>query len=149
MTTQSSGPTLSFSISRVLAAPPEQVFKAFTDPEWYSQWWGPEGCSSRVTQLELEVGGAYRVDMKLPDGNEAVLYGTYREIDPPRLLAFSLAWEGTPDETLVTLELEPHADGTELTVTHEGFKDQEYCDQHEHGWTSSIDRLERLLAHNS
>lgn len=149
MTTQASGPTLSFSLSRVLAAPPEQVFKAFTDPEWYSQWWGPEGTSSKVTQLELKVGGAYRVDMKLPDGNQTVLYGTYREIDPPKLLAYSFAWEGLPDETLVTLELEPHADGTELTVTHEGFTDQTMADQHEGGWSGSIDRMEKLLATSS
>ncbi len=146
MTTQNSGPALSFSLSRVLAAPPEQVFRAFTDPDWYSQWWGPEGCSSNVTQLDLEVGGAYRVDMVLPDGNETTLYGTYQEIDPPRLLAYSFGWEGAPERTLVTVELEPHADGTELTVTHEGFTDQDTCNGHEHGWISSVDRLERLLA---
>ncbi len=149
MTTQSPGPTLSFTISRVMAASPEQVFKAFTDPEWYSQWWGPEGTRSKVTQLDLEVGGAYRVDMVLPDGTETVLYGTYMQIEPPKLLAYSFAWEGLPDETLVTVELEPHADGTELTVTHEGFADQERADQHEHGWVSSVDRLERLVTGNS
>lgn len=149
MTTQSPGPTLSFSTSRVLAAAPEQVFKAFTDPDWYSQWWGPEGTVSKVTQLDLRVGGAYRVAMKLPDGNETALYGTYREIDPPKLLAYSFAWEGMPDQTLVTVELEPHEDGTELTVTHEGFTDQTLCDQHEYGWSGSLDRIEKLLANES
>lgn len=145
MTTQSPGPTLSLSLSRVLAAPPEQVFRAFTDPNWYSQWWGPEGTDSEVTQLELEVGGSYRVKMNLPDGNVAVMYGTYREIDPPRLLSYSLLWEGEGAETLVTLELEPHADGTELILTHEGFTDQMRADQHEHGWTDSLSRLEKVL----
>ncbi len=146
MTTQS--PTLSFSTSKVLAATPEQVFKAFTDPQWYGQWWGPEGTRAEVKQLDLEVGGAYRVDMNMPDGNSTVMFGTYQEIDPPRLLAYSLAWEGEGMETLVTLEIEPHDDGAELTVTHEGFTDQVRADQHEHGWTSSLARLEELLSEN-
>lgn len=149
MTTQSPGPTLSLSLSRVLAAPPEQVFKAFTDPEWYGQWWGPEGTRSEVRQLDLQVGGSYRVDMHMPDGTTAVMYGRYSEIDPPQLLAYSLAWEGDPSETLVTLEFEPHKDGTELILTHEGFTDQARADQHEHGWTGSFTGLDKLLATQS
>ncbi|MDA1298146.1 MAG: SRPBCC domain-containing protein [Chloroflexi bacterium] len=149
MTNQSPGPTLSLSMSRVLAASPEQVFRAFTDPDWYGQWWGPEGTRSEVRQLDLQVGGAYRVDMHLPDGSLAVMYGRYREIDPPQLLAYSLAWEGDPTEMLVTLEFEPHEDGTELTVTHEGFTDQARAGQHEQGWASSLDRLVSLLANQS
>ena len=149
MTTQSPGPTLSLSMSRVLAASPEQVFRAFTDPEWYGEWWGPEGTSSEVKQLDLQVGGSYRVDMVMPDGSVHVMYGRYKEIDPPQLLAYSLAWEGESVETLVTLEFEPHEDGTELTVTHEGFADQARADQHEHGWVGSFSRLESLLAKHS
>ena len=145
MTTQSPGPTLSLSMSRVLPAAPELVFRAFTDPGWYGQWWGPEGTSSEVKQLDLRVGGSYRVDMSLPDGNTAVMYGRYEEIDPPKLLSYSLAWEGEAAETLVTLEIEPHEDGTELTITHEGFVDSTRVDQHEHGWRDSLDRLDRLI----
>lgn len=145
MTTESQGPTLSLSMSRVLAAAPEEVFKAFTDPAWYGQWWGPEGTNSEVKQLDLEVGGSYRVDMSLPDGNTAVMYGRYEEIDPPRLLSYSLTWEGEAVETLVTLEMEPHENGTELTVTHEGFVDSTRVDQHEHGWSDSLNRLGELL----
>ncbi len=146
MTTQSPGPTLSLSMSRVLAATPEQVFRSFTDPEWYATWWGPEGTTSTVRQLELEVGGAYRVDMSLPDGNSTVMYGQYREIEPPGLLVYTLAWEGEGLETLVTIEIEEHEDGAELTLTHEGFADEERVGQHEHGWASSFNRLENLLA---
>jgi uncharacterized protein YndB with AHSA1/START domain len=149
MTNQSSVPTLSVSLSRVLAAPPDQVFRAFTDPDWYGQWWGPEGTRSEVKQLDLRVGGAYKVNMVMPDGSVHVMYGSYREIDPPQLLAYSLAWEGDPAETLVTLEFEPHDDGTELTLTHEGFADQVRADQHEHGWTSSFERLVSLLVEHN
>lgn len=146
MTSQIPGPALTLSMSRVLAAEPEQVFRAFTDPEWYGTWWGPEGTRSEVKQLDLRIGGSYRVEMRLPDGNTTTLYGTYREIDPPRLLSYSFIWEGEGIETLVTLEMEPHEDGTELTLTHEGFTDGERRDQHGIGWGSSFDRLERLLA---
>ena len=131
---------------RILSATPEQVFKAFTDPDSYSRWWGPPGCSSRVTQLDLEVGGTYRLDMTMPDGTLTGLHGTYREIDPPKLLSYSFQWEGDDLETLVTVELEPHAEGTELILTHEGFTDQERCDMHEQGWAGSLDRMVEVLA---
>ncbi len=146
MTTQDSQPSLGFTLRRVLAATPERVFRAFTDPDWYSQWWGPPGCSSQVRQLDLEVGGAYAIVMTLPDGSQIGLRGTYREIEPPRVLAYSFQWEGDELETLVTVELEPHADGTELIVTHEGFTDQEFCDEHEKGWAGSLERMVELLA---
>lgn len=145
MTTQSPGPSLTLSMSRVLAATPEQVFRAFTDPQWYAQWWGPEGTRSEVPQLDLRVGGSYRVDMHMPDGNVATMFGQYREIDPPKLLSYSWAWEGEGVETLVTLEIEPHEDGAELTITHEGFQDDKQVEMHEHGWAGSLDRLATLL----
>ena len=141
MTSQSPGPSLSLSLSRVITVEPEQVFKAFTDPEWYSAWWGPPGTRSEVRELDLRVGGAYRIDMHLPDGTLAVLYGRYRQVRPPALLSYTWAWEGEGVETLVTLEIEPHPAGTELTVTHEGFTDQPQRDMHEQGWSGSLDRL--------
>ena len=146
MTTQNLQPSLGFTMRRILSATPEQVFKAFTDPDSYSRWWGPPGCSSTVTQLDLEVGGTYRLDMTLPDGTLTGLHGTYREIDPPKLLSYSFQWEGDDLETLVTVELEPHAEGTELILTHEGFTDQERCDMHEQGWAGSLYRMVEVLA---
>jgi uncharacterized protein YndB with AHSA1/START domain len=141
----SQGPTLTLSMSRVLAATPEQVFRAFTDPRWHAQWWGPEGARSEVAQMDVRVGGGYRIDMHMPGGAVATMFGRYLEIDPPKLLSYSWQWEGEGVETRVTLEIEPHEDGAELTVTHEGFKDESRVEMHEHGWGGSLDRLERLL----
>ena len=143
---QSPGPSLTLSISRVIRTTPEKVFRAFTDPAWYAAWWGPEGTQSEVRELDLREGGAYRIDMHMPDGSTVTLYGRYREIEPPRLLSYTWAWEGQPLETVVTLEIEPHSDGAELTVTHEGFVDQRDVGMHDHGWNSSLDRLERFAA---
>ena len=70
-----------------------------------------------------------------------VLYGTYREIQRPSLLVYSWAWEGMPGETLVTLEIDPHESGTELTITHEGFTDPEQASQHQDGWDACLVRI--------
>ena len=145
MITESTEPILTLSITRIFKASPETVFKAFTDPQWYEQWWGPEGMTSKVRQFDLRVGGAFRVDMHGPDGHVMTLYGQFRRIEPPRLLEHTFAWEGEGHETTVTIEFEPHEDGTELTVTHSGFTDQDRAGEHEFGWVSSFDGLDAFL----
>ena len=138
-------PTLNLSVSRTFKARPETVFRAFTDPDWYARWWGPEGSQCRNVRVDLREGGSYSLDMHLPDGSIARMYGTYREIVPPERLVYTWTWEGENVETLVTLELEAVEGGTELTMTQEGFRDSRAVAMHDHGWSGSLDRLEGLL----
>ena len=69
-------PESSFQIKRTLAAPREKVFSAFTDPEAIKKWWGPsEGFEIPSAEIDLRVGGAYRIGMKNPSGKIFYLFG--------------------------------------------------------------------------
>ena len=64
-------------------------------------------------------------------------------------LVFTWAWRSTPErESLVTVLIEPDGDGSLLTLTHEQFFDEAARDRHSHGWTGSLDKLERYFVRN-
>jgi len=139
----------SVTIVRRLPAPPERVFAAFTNPDVLRQWWGPEGASTPDPEVDLRVGGAYRLDIVGSDGSVHGLTGEYIEIDPPRRLAFTWNWtQGnyTGVETKVELDFVARDDGTELTLTHSGFASTEMCEDHRSGWESSFLCLQRAVA---
>jgi len=100
----------------------------------------------RLVEVDMRIGGRYHMVMKSPDGEEHDVSGVYREVIPQRKLVYTWAWKSTPErESLVTVELRAAGGGTDLTLTHEQFYDEEARDCHEHGWTGCLGRLERHL----
>jgi uncharacterized protein YndB with AHSA1/START domain len=73
----------------MIDAPREKVFAAWTDPEQFKQWWGPNHFTTPVSDIDLRVGGKYRACMRGPDGREYWSGGEYREINEPSLLVMS------------------------------------------------------------
>lgn len=110
-----------------IAATPEEVFEALTDPAQLEQWWGTaESYHTSGWQLEPSAGGEWSVRTTAPDGSEASVHGEYRVVDPPRVLEFT--WAASWDdfvETTVRFDLVPAVvrgvSGTRVTVTHSGF----------------------------
>jgi len=81
-----------------------------------------------------------------PSGVTHIVSGTYREVEPNQRLVFTWAWEGVESpETLVSVELRPQGADTELVLTHEGFPNVAFRDQHLHGWTGSTEKLAGLF----
>ena len=74
-------------ISRVIDAPRELVFEAFTQVRHLSQWWGPEGFTTTTRSFEFREGGAWDFVMHGPDGTDYQEWITWREIVPPRRIA--------------------------------------------------------------
>jgi uncharacterized protein YndB with AHSA1/START domain len=72
-----------FILTRLIDAPRELVFKAWTDPKLMAQWWGPHGFTNPVCEVDLRPGGAYRIVMRGPDGVDYPVTGVYREIVSP------------------------------------------------------------------
>jgi uncharacterized protein YndB with AHSA1/START domain len=139
----------SLTINRRLNASPEKVFAAWTDPEKLIQWFGPtETIPGSVTaDMDVRIGGTYRISFRTQDGEYHQVGGTYREIVPNQRLVFSWAWHSTPErESVVTVSLRPDGAATLLSLHHAQFFDQAARDGHEHGWTGTMDKLERLFA---
>jgi uncharacterized protein YndB with AHSA1/START domain len=137
----------SLTLKRRFNAPPAKVFAAWTDPEKMKRWMGPEGVQGLSCEIDARVGGRYRLVMRAPNGDEHDVSGFYSEVVPNEKLVFSWAWKSTPErESRVTILLKPDGTGTLLTLTHEQFFDEEARDHHRHGWTGSLDKLEKFLA---
>ena len=140
---------LVLQMTRVLPAPADVVFAAFTDPDELVRWWGPAGFSVPSLQFRAHAGEAYRIEMQPPEGDPFFLTGEFREVAPPARLAFTFAWEPpAPDdvETLVRLSFRDLGGSTEVVHEQGPFRTEERRQLHRAGWTDSFDRLERLLA---
>lgn len=138
------------TITRHYPAPIDAVFRAWTDPAQLVQWWGPEGMSVPVCEMDVRVGGQWRTCMTSPDGAEHWVEGTYREISEPERLVFTWSWDqedgSRGHETLVTVEFEAKDGGTEMRLTHALFQDAEACRLHHEGWASSFVCLDTHIA---
>jgi uncharacterized protein YndB with AHSA1/START domain len=98
-------------------------------------------------ELDLRVGGHYRISFSSVQGEYHEVGGIYREVVPNERLAFTWAWHSTPErESLVTVALKSDGDGTLLTFHHEQFLDQAARDNHERGWMELFVKLEKYLA---
>lgn len=136
-------------LTRTFDAPRDRVFRAWTDPDRLSKWWGPQTHSCPVAELDVRAGGKWRTCMLGEDGIERWVRGVYREVEAPERLVFTWAWEtdGVPgDETLVTIEFRDNAGGTEMNFTQERFPTAESRDLHNVGWTSSLAGLADYLS---
>ena len=67
-------------VTRVFDAPRELVWKAWTDPKYVMQWWGPRGFTAPVCKMDFRVGGKFLYCMRSPDGQEFWNGGEYHEI---------------------------------------------------------------------
>lgn len=168
MTVPTSGPATTLNLSRTFTASRERIFSAWTDPEQLKRWWGAgEGFTTPIAEIDLRVGGSYRLGMKPPDQNVIyVVGGVYREVQPPAKLVYTWTWEppldsetmepasehppemanmALPNQTLVTVEFHAQGNATELVLTHEYFADQPTRDEHNKGWNGTFDRLAKLI----
>lgn len=139
----------SLIIKRKFRAPPQNIFSAWTEPAKLVHWFGPaETMAGSVSaEMDVRVGGRFRVSFRTADGEYHEVGGVYREVVPNQKLVFSWAWHSTPErESLVTVSMKADAEGTLLTLHHEKFFDQAARDGHERGWTGTLDKLETFLA---
>ncbi|MEO6526356.1 MAG: SRPBCC domain-containing protein [Gemmatimonadaceae bacterium] len=135
-------------VSRRIRASRERLYEAWTAPEQLRYWWrmdGP-GWSFTFAEVDLRVGGAYRLAMTDPAGNTHVAAGVYRELAPPDRLAFTWDWENpamSVGETLVAIELRDAGDGTtDVVLTHSRFPSAERATSHEQGWMQLLALVE-------
>ncbi len=144
-------------VSRVFDAPRALVFEAFTDPKHLTQFWGPKGFTCPHCEVDLRVGGKFRVDMRAPDGAVYPCVGIYREIvKPERLVYVSTAAEGhpcgggLPPRAVVTMTFADLGGKTKLTIHTRlqlaADRDAAIAGGFNEGWNDALDKLAALLA---
>ncbi len=126
---------------RIIPAPREAVFKAWTDPDLIRKWWCGPGCA---VNSDLRSGGAYGWSHKDKDGSSNGVFGTYLEIDSPRKLVFTFNWEGDDGPgTTATVEFFDAGGKTEIVLTHDITENANACEE---GWGGCLDRMEQIFA---
>ena len=104
-------------ISRVISAPPELVFEAFTEVRHLSRWWGPEGFTTTTRAFEFRPGGEWDFVMHGPDGTDYQNWITWTEITPPvRITLVHGAFRGDPNTFESILTLAPDGAATRIEM---------------------------------
>jgi uncharacterized protein YndB with AHSA1/START domain len=138
-------------VTRVIAAPRERVFQAWTDPEMVTRWFGGSPIShASAAELDLRVGGEFRIRFEKRRGPEVWhCVGTYLEVTPPERLVYTFGWEGPllsdVAESLVTVEFRDLERSTEIVLTHERNLTEEIRAFHLNGWSTSLEQLADLM----
>jgi uncharacterized protein YndB with AHSA1/START domain len=141
-------------VERVFDAPIDAVFDAWLSVDALKLWW-PAGADwdTPVAEVDPRVGGRLRLVMRTPDGEEYGGSGSYVEIDRPRRLVFTWAWDTANEEEqeqLVEVEFIDRRDGTtQVLLTNRGLPDRAARDSHREGWLASFENLDGVLAGGS
>jgi uncharacterized protein YndB with AHSA1/START domain len=139
------------------------VWKAWTTSELVKQWWGPENYSCPDARMDVREGGKSILAMKGPDGKVQYSGGTYEEVIPNKKIVSTdefMDKDGNfmspkdagipgdwPDRMKVTIEFKSFGpDESQIHIVHEGIP-KEMHDDCVSGWSSSIDKLQRLVEH--
>lgn len=150
-------------ITRIFNAPREVVWKAWTDPKYMMQWWGPKGFTAPVCRMDFRVGGKFLCCMRSPDGQDFWTGGEYHEIVLHEKIVFAMyfsdsegnkveparygveheAIEGADDVTL----FEDFGDGqTKLTyIGNETMEEATKSGQVE-GWNQILEKVASVVA---
>ena len=134
---------------RLIEAPRDAVWKAWTDRDQMQRWWGPEGFTNPVCEMNVRPGGAIRIDMRAPDGTVYPMTGAFREIARPERLVFTSAAldkAGKPlFEVLNTVTFAERGGKTTLTlrarVSKATAEAAPYLEGMDEGWSQTLDRL--------
>jgi uncharacterized protein YndB with AHSA1/START domain len=140
-----------FTITREFAAPREVVFRAWTDPEQLTRWFGPRGFSTPRSSVAADVrpGGTWRATMVVDaTGQEFPTGGFYLEVRAPERLVFTWREPGGDAESVISVELADAGGGrTAMTFHQAGFTTEEARENVHDGWSSAFDRLTEHLVH--
>ena len=143
-------------LTRIIDAPRDRVFKAWTTR--LPEWWGPHGMTTPSCQMDLRAGGTFRTVMRAPDGTEYPTRGIFLEVVEPERIVFSDAfdpeWRPHPDIFFTAITtFEALTDGSTKCTARALHWTAANCARHvqmgfQHGWGESLDRLASLVLKN-
>jgi uncharacterized protein YndB with AHSA1/START domain len=137
-----------------IAAPPERVFQALTDPQQLMRWFNDESCPIKLWEMDARPGGRYRYETQkgtitVNNVSEFKCHGEILECVPPRLLVYTWVANWHTDsarKTVVRWELTPTSAGTQVRVTHSGLADEAVARKdYSGGWPSVVEKLKKFV----
>ncbi len=139
-------------LHRVLRAPPERVYRAFTDADALCKWLPPHGFTAKMHTFDAKVGGGYRMSFTAFDtGGAHAFTARYIELEPHARIVHTDVFDdpNLAGEMVVTITFKQVAVGTELHIEQAGVPDIIPPDACYHGWQDSLAQLTALVEHES
>ena len=139
------------TLHRILAAPPERIYRAFLDAEAIPKWMPPHGFTCKVFELNATEGGHYRMHFtNLGNGQSHAFGGMYLELVPNQRIVNTDVFEESklPGEMRTTITLKAVSCGTEVTIVQEGIPAMIPVESCYMGWQQSLQLLALLVEAN-
>jgi len=136
--------TIRLHLHRVLKAPPERVYRAFTDADAMAKWLPPNGFTCHVHHMDAKVGGSFRMHFtNFTTGKSHAFGGEFLELVPNERLRYTDRFEdpNLPGTITVTVNLKKVPSGTEINIVQEGVPAIIPEDGCYLGWRDSLDQL--------
>jgi uncharacterized protein YndB with AHSA1/START domain len=141
-------------VRRVMPASPGVVFDEWLDPDALTEWMCPRPSRCVAVTVEPWIGGRVRFDVAddaedAEDGRTVLITGQFLDVDRPHRLRFTWSHSGWSDPTrtsIVDVQFAPHGDHETLMSIEHSLLPAEGFDDHDHGWTVTVDQLAAVLA---
>ena len=146
--TNTTSPTGTVTLHRVLRAPADRVYRAFLDPDAMVKWLPPHGFTGRVLSIDARVGGSYRMQFThFGNGQTHAFGGQYVELVPGERIVHTDRFDdpGLPGEMRTTITLRKVLVGTEVSIEQAGIPAVIPADACYLGWQESLQLLASLV----
>lgn len=136
-------------LEREFNVTPERLFDFVTQRTSVLEWFGYEGMTFPVEEMDFSRKGPWFVEMLTKDGNKLKLSGHVTHVDRPKTVGFTWGWHDPDDkrgpESHVMFTVSESAAGAKLIIDHREFSDEEAAANHNNGWTYALGTMTRIL----
>ena len=134
-------------INTILDSSPEKLWLAWTTPLMVLKWFGSDPNGKGISaEIDPRPGGGFQISFADSDHTEHTCFGTYKKVEPNRLLEFSWAWKSERGvESYVVVRFEPMDGNTRMIFTHSGIGHSS-MHNYQQGWEATFQKLKKVLA---
>jgi len=139
------------SLHRVVTAPPEKVFRAFTEANAMASWIPPYGFLCVVHSMEVKIGGSFKMSfINFTTGNGHSFGGKYLDIKPNEFIKYTDTFDdpNLPGEMTTSVWLKEVSCGTEIKILQENIPEMIPTEMCYLGWQESLEKLKKLVEPN-
>lgn len=136
------------NLHRVFKAPPKRIYNAFLDADAQAKWLPPNGFTCKVHQLDVKVGGTYKISFtNFSSGKSNSFGGKYLELVPNEKIRYSDKFDNPnlPGEMITTVTIKQVSCGSDVSIVQDGVPEVIPPEMCYLGWQESLDQLAKLV----